>query len=60
MLIFASLVLILHGKEARKNSNGLLRERFPKETDLAKVTQKESNYDLNAINQNLLLCFLRT
>lgn len=39
-----------------ENSNGLLREFFPKRTDLAKVTQEELNYALNAINHRPRKC----
>lgn len=35
---------------SNENSNGLLREFFPKRTDLEKVTQIELNYALNSIN----------
>ncbi len=39
-----------------ENSNGLLREFFPKRTDLAKVTQEELDYALNAINHRPRKC----
>ncbi|MDY4022119.1 IS30 family transposase [Staphylococcus borealis] len=39
-----------------ENSNGLLREFFPKKTDLAKVTQEELDYALNSINHRPRKC----
>ncbi|MDN8980720.1 IS30 family transposase, partial [Staphylococcus aureus] len=33
-----------------ENTNGLLREFFPKKTDLAKVHQEQLNYALDSIN----------
>ncbi|PNZ13305.1 IS30 family transposase [Staphylococcus simiae] len=39
-----------------ENSNGLLREFFPKKTDLAKVTQEELDYALGAINHRPRKC----
>lgn len=39
-----------------ENSNGLLREFFPKKTNLAKVTQKELDYALASINHRPRKC----
>lgn len=39
-----------------ENSNGLLREFFPKKTNLASVTQVELDYALNSINHRPRKC----
>lgn len=39
-----------------ENSNGLLREFFPKKTDLAKITQAELEYALYSINHRPRKC----
>ncbi|HCV0019133.1 TPA: IS30 family transposase, partial [Staphylococcus aureus] len=36
--------------------NGLLREFFPKKTDLAKVNQEQLNYALDSINYRPRKC----
>ncbi|HCV3519442.1 TPA: IS30 family transposase, partial [Staphylococcus aureus] len=39
-----------------ENTNGLLREFFPKKTDLAKVNQEQLNYALDSINYRPRKC----
>lgn len=41
---------------SNENANGLLREFFPKKTDLAKVSDKEVNQALVLINQRPRKC----
>ncbi|HFO1088024.1 TPA: transposase, partial [Staphylococcus aureus] len=42
-----------------ENTNGLLREFFPKKTDLAKVNQEQLNYALDSINYRPRKCLNR-
>ncbi|WP_142383864.1 IS30 family transposase, partial [Staphylococcus aureus] len=39
-----------------ENTNGLLREFFPKKTDLSKVNQEQLNYALDSINYRPRKC----
>jgi IS30 family transposase len=40
------------GRDCNENSNGLLRECFPKRTPLGKVTQKQINKAVREINHH--------
>lgn len=50
------MLMLSWQRESNENGNGLLREFYPKQTDLSKVTQQELRQKLELINNRPRKC----